>query len=288
MRYENAQQSVLNYVASDLGRDLDDAQVEKLTQYLARTQRVEVIMLPEAVEPHVVDLFGDAEDEVPSRQPQKQTRAEALQVLADFFNSGEWEKVAPGTIPGIVSHDGVTKIASMINHRAFVQAVDAHVSKGGLVRRDHLSGILLDLFLSGALERSPQTVEPAPPPPPPSARDLHNAQVKRDKAMNDASTSPIKGAKSKPAPLVDDHKPTLTEEQKQAANEKAARDNAIVQEALSRINTYAGSSHSRTYSGRAALREAFQEAMDSVKTAEEVLAAVDARANQLAGNSSIR
>ena len=205
MRYENAQQSVLNYVASDLGRNLDDAQVEKLTQYLARTQRVDVVMVPEAVEPHVADLFGDDDDETPSRQPQKQTRAEALQVLADFFNSGEWEKVAPGTIPGIAGNPA--RIASMINHRAFVQAVDAHFAKGGLIRRDHLSGILLDFFLSGALEKYPQTVEPAPPPPPPSARDLHNAQVKRDKAMNDASTSPIKGAKSKPAPLVDDHKP---------------------------------------------------------------------------------
>lgn len=302
MQYENAYRSVVQYVGSNIGKDLSEEQVEKLTRKLTHTVRNSITeMIPEAVAPHAEQLFPELFDQgegdmqqhqrvVPPRD-RKQTREEIFAVCAKFFNVDAnhpekktyWECVCPLNPPPITKK---ATVGSEINRKVFFAEVDKFVAAGKLIRIDVLTDIAACLSRANQLERYPAPVEVVPPPPPPSARDLHNQQVARDRAMNDPSTSPLKGAKESAKLLV---RPTvLTEAQKTALNAKAARDNAIVQEALSRINGYTGYSHSRTYSGRAALRSVFQAAMDEGKPAEEVLRVVEAEANRLAGNSSIR
>ena len=289
MKYEDAQNSVLTYLGSDIGRDLDEDQVEQLTRKLTYTVRNNGPIVPEAVAVHVDQLFPEREEDEnmhrTSAAPvkQKQSRDEITKTLSDFFNKGLWSLVAPGCPPPITQD---AKIGSKINHAAFFAQVNGMIARGDLIRADYLSEIVVNLFQRGLLEKYPEPSQVIEPPTPPTAREIAQKQYALDRILNQRDTSPIRGAKEKAALISP--KVTLTEEQKTAQNEKAARDNSIIQDAISRINTFTGASHSRTYSGRAALRETFQTAMDEGKTAEEVLAAVESKADQLAGNSSIR
>ena len=282
---ENAYRSVVAFMGSDAseGFDLTDAQAEELTKRLMMRVKVDVVLEPEATLPHASALFPPPDPDyvrrTTSQQKPKQTHEQAVAVITDFLNT-KWGLVAPGCLLPTVSK---------INHAAFFDAVNAWAKQGGLIRADYLADIAASLFQRGALEKTPAPVEvvPPPPPPPPTPRELEQKRVKFERSLNDSSTSPIRGAKENARLLVPKSAP-LTEEAKAALNEKAARDNAIVNEALSRISNFAGASHSRTYSGRVALREVFQAAMNEGKPAEEVLRAVEAEADRLAGNSSIR
>lgn len=277
--FQNALRSVTQFIGSDVsdGFDLDDAQVDTLAKRLTMRCKVDIVMSPEAILPFAAETFPElVKDDEPPKQ-QKQTREQAIAVITAFLNN-DWASIAPGCLLPTVSK---------INHKLFFDGVNASANRNGFVRRDHLADIAGGLFQRGLLEKIAAPAEPPPPPPPPpTENDLNNKRVAFEQSLNDPTKSPIRGAKENALPLVP--KVTLTEEQKQAANEKAARDNAIVNEALSRISNFAGASHSRTYSGRAALRSVFQAAMDEGKPAEEVLRAVEAEANRLAGNSSIR
>lgn len=104
--------------------------------------------------------------------------------------------------------------------------------------------------------------------------------------MNDRETSPLKGAKE--SAKIQDHKPVLTEAQRVELNIKKRAEDSLVAEALSRVDGYSSYSHSKTFSGRAQLRETFKEAMDAGKSAREVLDAVVAKIDQLVDNGSVR
>lgn len=299
MKYENAYRSVVEFLGSDAGSgfDLTDAQVEELAKRLVMRVKPDLVMEPAAVESHAAALFPKPDPDYVRRttppSQQKQTREEILKVCAKFFNVDAnhpekktfWECVCPLNPPPITKE---ATVGSEINRRIFFAEVDKFVAAGKPIRIDVLTDIAAYLSRANQLERYPAPVEVVPPPTPPSERDLHNEQVARDRAMNQRDMSPIKGAKEKATPLITEHKAVLTEEQRVALNAKKREDDATIAEALSRINGYSSYSHSRTYSGRAQLREVFQASMDSGKSAEDVLAAVVAKIDVLTDNGSVR
>lgn len=225
---------------------------------------------------------------VPPRKAVQQTRQDIAQIIDAYVRSGHWQSVASEFVTPWKGSGSNGAVGSRTNYVFLARAVHDHLAAGKPLRLTDIMEIVHALAQSGVLERHPQVqvVEVPVEAPEPSARELHNRQVRIDRAMNDRETSPIRGAKEKAKPLL---KPTTNTNLAEAeASEKAARENAIVNEALSRINTFTGHTHGRTASGRAALREAFQMAMDQGLSAKEVLAAVETKASELAGNSSIR
>lgn len=282
MKYEDAQNSVLAYLGSDIGRDLDEDQAEQLTRKLTYTVRNNGPIVPEAVAVHADQLFPESEEDemqrvVPPRQP-RQSREQAIAVITDFLNT-KWGLVAPGCLLP-------TPTESKINHKLFFDEVNAWVKQGGLVRADYLADMVAKL--RGLLEKpappQPVVVEP---PAPPSPREIAQKQYALDRRLNNRDTSPIRGAKAKAASLTPNSAP-LTEEAKAAINGKNEADNEIIQTALWRVNNFLGHTHGRTASGRAALKETFENAMNEGKTAQEVLEVVVSKIDELAGNSSIR
>lgn len=286
MKYENAYRSAVQFMESNESKefDLSEAQVEELAKRIAMRVKVDIVMQPEAVLSHATALFPPPDpDYVRRTTPPKQSREQAIAVIVDFLNHG-WKLVAPGCL--------LPTDASKTNHKLFFDEVNARFARGELIRQDFLADIGANLFHSGVLEKEKPASPVVPAPPPPSspqeqARELAKKIAAQERSLNDRTKSPIRGAREAAEPLISS-KVVLTEGAKAALNEKAARDNAIVQEALSRINTFTGYSHSKTYSGRAALREVFKSEMDLGKSAEDVLAAVEAEADRLAGNSSVR
>lgn len=287
MKYENAYRSVVEFLGSNVGSefDLTDAQAEELAKRLVTRVKVDIVMQPEAVLSHAEALFPKPDEDYLRRQQQKsqqpkQAHAEAVEVIRQFLNN-DWASVAPGCLLPTVSK---------INHKLFFDAVNASANKNGFVRRDHLANIAGYLFQHALLEKAAAPAEP-PPPPPPSpqeqARELAKKQYDFGRKINDRDTSPIKGAKEAAKMLVD-HKPVLTESQRLALNAKKREDDAIIAEALRRVEGYQGYSHSRSFSGRGQLREVFKKAMDEGLPASDVLRAVEAEASRLTDSGSIR
>lgn len=296
MKYEDAKQSALDYMASDISRDLDDVQVEQLIRHLANSTFGTATatghvphngpIRPQAVANIVAKLFPVQKHQrvVPPREQQpKQTHDEILAEIAAYFNQGWWSQIAPGTIPAVTTD---AKIGSKINHAAFFDAVTARINRGEQINRDSLNVIVLNLFQRGLLEK-PQPVV-APPPPPPTQNDLNNDRVRRDRAMNDPSKSPIKGSKESAKPLVTEHKSVLTEEQRVALNEKKRTDDAVIAEAQHRISNHTGYNHGQTFSHRRQLEEVFRQAMDEGVEAKEVLSRVVEKIDSLVDNGSVR
>lgn len=300
MKYENAYRSVLQFLESDVsdGFDLDDAQAEALAKRLVMRVSVDVIMQPEAVLPHAEALFLKPDEDYTRRQQQsqqpKQTRDEILKVCAKFFNVDAnhpekktfWECVCPLNPPPITKD---ATVGSEINRKVFFTEVDKFVAAGKPIRIDVLTDIAACLSRANQLERYPAPAEP--PPPPPSPQELAREQAKKlasfERALNDPTKSPIRGAKESAQPLIQP-KAVLTEQQL-AAKEAANREiDAIIAEAMSRVNGYSSYSHSKTYSGRAALKAVFEQAMNDGLSAPDVLRAVEAEASRLTDSGSIR
>lgn len=295
MRYENAYKSVVEFLGSDAGSgfDLTDAQVEELAERLVMRIKPDFVMEPAAVEPHAAALFPKPDEDyvkrtsgrvVPPRQQQpKQTREQQIEAIRDFLNT-KWNLVAPGCLLPIPAQ-------SKVNHKLFFDEVNARAARGELIRADYLADIAGGLFQRGLLEKTPVPVEVVPPPPPPSpaeqARELAKKQYAVDRSLNNSETSPIRGAREAAKPLVQP-KVALTEEQRQAKEAANRETDAIIAEALSRVNGYMSYSHSKTYSGRSALKAAFERAMDEGLPASDVLRAVEAEASRLTDSGSIR
>lgn len=216
--------------------------------------------------------------------PPRQTDDAVIAEAVKYTRSGHWENCLSEYAVPYKVENGLLNIGSKTNYALFLSILRE------IPRPVRVADIMERVMQARAVfERVPQTVvveKPVEVAPEPDARELHNRQVKIDRAMNDRDTSPIRGAKEKAQPLI---KPIDNSNLAEAAaSEKAAQDNAIINEALSRINMFTGHSHSRTASGRASMREVFQAAMNEGKSASEVSAAVEAEASRLSGDSSIR
>lgn len=218
--------------------------------------------------------------------PPPQTPQELEAVMKAYVATNHWQTVAPNSAPPWAFNGDLMFVGSRTN----LALLKAKLKEMGVqrIRVTDIQEAVFALVEANVFARTPQVqvVEKPVEAPKPSERELHNRQVRIERALNDRSTSPIRGAKESAKPLI---KPTTNSNLAEAAaSEKAERENAIVNEALSRINTFTGHTHGRTASGRAALRETFQIAMDQGLSAKEVLAAVETKASELAGNSSIR
>lgn len=287
-----AEQELRAWVRSPYFVQLEDEEVDKLLEELVDRQYSSP---PKTVANIVRRLFPhhfsgeknmSTNRVVPPRKPQaappQQSIEDVVQVVKKYEQTGHWQSCAS---------QFESPARSKANFVLLANAIKDFRETGKHIRVADICDIVLRLASAGVFERVPtvqvvETPKPVEVAPEPDARELHNRQVKIERAMNDRDTSPIKGAKERPQQLI---KPIDNSNVAEAAaSEKAARENAIVQEALSRINTFTGHSHSRTASGRAAMREEFQAAMNEGKPAEEVLAAVEAEASRLSGNSSIR
>jgi len=75
---------------------------------------------------------------------------------------------------------------------------------------------------------------------------------------------------------------------KAALNAKNAQDDQIILDVQSRIANYTSYNHSKTYSGRDALKQTFVNAMNRRLSAEQVQKEVEAKIDSMAGNNSIR
>lgn len=234
----------------------------------------------------VPKLSSRAAAPAPAQQTQEEIRKKVIAAVEKYALSGHWEGAMREFACPYRVENGQLNIGSQTNSDIFWSIVgkmkqpirDADIMVAVMDARDRF-------------ERKPVAALPPPPKPKPSpqelAREAHNRQLKKDRAMNDPSKHPIQGYGTKDA-AADVPKKKENSLEEQARSEKAARENAIVNTALDRINAFQGSSHSRTVSGRAQLRSVFQAAMDAGQPAEAVLAAVEAETNKLFDSGSIR
>lgn len=218
--------------------------------------------------------------QAPAPPPSPQTAQELETIMKQYVDTNHWQTLCPNSAQPWTFRDGVMYVGSRTN----LALLKAKLKEMGVqrIRVTDIQEAVNALALAGVFERIPQVQAPPPPPPPkpkPTAYEL-------DRLMNQRDSHPVKGAKEAAKPLLKPVDNTNVAERARSA--EAARENSIINEALSHINGYSGYSHSRTFSGRAALREVFQTAMDAGKPAEEVLDAVATKINQLAGDSSVR
>lgn len=216
-----------------------------------------------------------------SRAAAPQSVEDIVQVVKKYEQTGHWQSCAS---------QFESPARSKANFALLANAIKDFRATGQHLRVDHVAEIVMRLASAGVFERVPtvQAVEVAKPvevAPEPDARELHNRQVRIEKSLQDRTTSPIRGAREKAAPLLKTDNTNIVES---AASEKAAQDNNTISIAISRIDAFRGHSHSRTASGKAQLRAVFQEQMDNGASAEAVLAAVEAEANKLVDSGSIR
>lgn len=205
--------------------------------------------------------------------------------FTSYAQTNHWELVASQFAKPYVLQNGRPFIGSRTN----MQLLKNKLTAMGLQRigADDIKAAVNELVRAGVFERMPVQ---APPPPPPSAdelaREAHNKTVRIERKLNDRDTSPIRGAKEKAQPLL---KPvTNTNVAEQIASEKAAADNATVREAQRLISVFTGSSHARTFSGRAHLESVLMAALDEGVGAQEALARVQQAVDKLQDSGSIR
>jgi hypothetical protein len=208
-----------------------------------------------------------------------QSEQERFSILLDFFNN-EFPVKFPHLEPPF-SQDGHTTLCPP-SAIILYQVVNAEPT----IKKGLLFTLVAELDLNKLLvpKQVVQVVERQP-----TADEIKKA--KKDKFEREAAAGFHREAKNQRTELDRDDqykKPPMLEEQKQALNTKTEKDNAIIADVQSRINTFTGATHSKTYSGRDALKQTFVDAMNKGLSAEQVQKAVEAKLDSFAGNNSVR
>lgn len=210
-----------------------------------------------------------------------QTAAERVEVLRDYFTN-DFPRCFPHLEQILDANGKITCRPSYVLMFDAIRGLE-------FVRKDLINEILLDLdskellVRKNVIERIVE-VEKQPDPKVEKKRkfqEAHDAGL-LNSAKHNRNELDDEWNHGKSAPLP------LTEPQKQALNAKTAHDNQIIADVQSRINNFTGTTHSKTYSGRDALKQTFVDAMNKRLSAEAVQKAVEAKIDSMAGNNSVR
>jgi hypothetical protein len=212
----------------------------------------------------------------------KQTPEKRTEILRDYFLN-DFPRCFPDLEP-ILDADG--KVLCIPSYALMFDLI----RNAEFLRKDIINEILLGLYENGLLVKKPEVIERiVEVERKPTAEEI--AKAKKDKFEREAAHGFHQEARNQRTELDRDDqykKPPMTEGQKQAQNAKAERENQIIADVQSRINSYTGATHSKTYSARDALKQTFVDAMNKGLSAEQVQKAVEAKLDSFAGNNSVR